>query len=138
MPELKPTIRKSELIAKKYGYIANLYGRWRRLPIQGCYKAFNAFIQSSAADLAKHLTIEIDTYIMNEAKEEVKLFGLIHDSWTFYMRKETYRQHCIEIKRIIENVVPPSLIRVPILCNVDVSDTTWANIKPLEDFSCQN
>jgi len=127
MPELKPTIRRSEQIAKKYGYIANLYGRWRRLPPQGCFKAFNAYIQSSAADLAKDLTIQIDSLICNEPL--VKLVGVVHDSWVFYMHKSVYMAYCIEISKLIRNVKTPSIVRVPILNSCEVSSTTWAECK---------
>lgn len=128
LPELKPTIRKSEQIAKKYGYIANLYGRYRKLPIEGCYKAFNAYVQSSAADLAKHLSILIDEYIKT-CSDEIKLIGVIHDSWLLYIRKNSYLQHCAEIRRIIEEVKTPNLVRVPILCNIKVSGKSWSNVK---------
>jgi DNA polymerase-1 len=129
LPELKPTIRQAEQISKKYGYIANLYGRHRRLPYGASYKAFNAYIQSSAADLAKDLTLQITELLYSVAdwSELVKLVAVVHDSWIFYMHKSCYIQVCNEITRLIERVQPPNIVRVPIRSSCKVSRTNWAD-----------
>lgn len=127
LPELKPTIRQAEKISKKYGYISNLYGRHRRLPYGASYKAFNAYIQSSAADLAKSLTLQITELLCNTAdwRELVKLVAVVHDSWIFYMHRSVYIQVCNEITSLITRVKPPGLIRVPIRSSCKVSRTNW-------------
>lgn len=150
LPELKQTIENASNIARKYGYISNLYGRRRHFkkirPVENelvegskkyytdyiYKKAFNSYIQSSAADLAKDLTIRIDELICNE--ELVKLVAVVHDSWLFYMHKSIYMRFCIEISRIIRNIKAPGLIRVPILNSCEVSRTNWAACKPIPNF----
>lgn len=133
LPELQPTMRKATNIARERGYISNLYGRHRRLSERFCYKAFNAYIQSSAADIAKHLTILIAEYI--SSVELVKLIGVVHDSWIFYMHRSEYQKHCVEISRIIRSLVTPNAVRVPILNSVEISRTNWAECKPLTNLS---
>lgn len=134
LPELKPTMRKSTNIAAKYGYISNLYGRQRHLPSKAVYKAFNAYIQSSAADLAKDLTIQIANYISSlplRSRGTLRLIGLVHDSWIFYCRKSQIENHAISLANLIENVAPPNPLRVPIRCSVDFSESTWDKCEPL-------
>ena len=126
MPELNPTKKRATKIARERGYISNLYGRHRRLPSSGCYKAFNAYIQSSAADLAKDLTLQIAAYLRSLPGGRLAWpIGVVHDSWILYVHKSIAVAVGAEIQRIIEYVSPPIPVKVPILSDVKISDKNW-------------
>jgi len=139
LPELSPTMKNATNIARHRGYISNLYGRRRKLSSRFCYKAFNAYIQSSAADVAKALTLEISKYIQSLPNPVLcKMIGVVHDSWIFYMHKSIALPVCRDLSRIIQSVKVPVVgdktreIRVPILCDVAVSDKNWKDCKKIE------
>lgn len=123
LPELKPTTKQAERITKSHGYIDNMYGRRRRLGPEHCYRAFNTYIQSSAADIMKSITVRIhESGILNEL---VKLIAIVHDSWVFYMHKSVVQQACSEIVHIIETEMPPKPLKIPIRCSVKSSNENW-------------
>ena len=131
LPELTPTMRKATEIARHRGYISNLYGRRRRLPVQACYKAFNNYIQSSAADIAKDLTLQIADYIRSLPDPSLaRIIGVVHDSWIFYVHKSIALPFGSAVRRLIESVKPPREVRVPLLCDVATSDRNWKACGP--------
>jgi DNA polymerase I-like protein with 3'-5' exonuclease and polymerase domains len=143
LPELKATSNRATSIAKQNGYIANIHGRRRHFPeprymtIKGknklvsfYHRAFASYVQSSAADIAKFLTVQIDELIRDN--ELVKLVAVVHDSWVFYVHKSVYMGLALEISRIIRSV---DTLRVPILNSCEISSTNWAACKPIPNFN---
>lgn len=52
-PLIKATSKKAERIVRKFGYLANAYGRRRHLPPKAAYKGLNNFSQSTGGDYVK-------------------------------------------------------------------------------------
>lgn len=144
LPELKKTSQQSTAIATKLGYIANLYGRRRYFPeprrmmykgkekyVSFYHRAFASYVQSSAADLAKGLTIRIDELLSTKYKDVAMLVAVVHDSWVLYAHKDVYMSLCIDISRLIRQVKD---LRVPVLNSCKVSKSTWASCKTVPNL----
>lgn len=113
----------------KYGYVSNLYGRRYYLENKdNFYKANNYVIQGTGADMLKEIEIKIDNYL----KDKKSRFILpIHDELAIEVapEEESFVPH--DIKKIMESeedVMP----YVPIVCEVEATDTTWADKSEVE------
>ena len=115
-----------------YGYVENIYGRRYYISNNNnFYKAYNYLVQGSCADLMKQKEVEIDKFIkQNNLKSKVIL--VIHDEIQISIPKE--EEHIIkEIKNILNN--NDSIIgTIPMLCEVEVTNTNWADKEGYEDI----
>ncbi|CAB4143922.1 PolA DNA polymerase I - 3'-5' exonuclease and polymerase domains [uncultured Caudovirales phage] len=109
------------------GYAQNLYGRryylsdsWR------FYKAANYIIQGSCADMLKDKMIQIDEFL-TENNCKSRLILCVHDELQFSIPSE---EDWIvpHIKEIMENA--PN-IQIPIVCEVEFTETYWSEKKGL-------
>lgn len=106
----------------KYGYVENLYGRrYYMRNSRWFYKAINYIIQGGGADMVKEKQIQIDD-LLKDKKSSVLL--PIHDEIQILIHKD--EEYLVpEIKQIMEAVykVMPN---VPMICDIEVTDTNWA------------
>jgi DNA polymerase-1 len=110
------------------GYAQNMYGRryylsdsWRY------YKAANYIIQGSCADMLKTKMIEIDDFLVNN-KLKSKLILCVHDELQFEVPPE--EDWIIpKIRAIMEDT--PN-IKVPIVCDVEFTETYWSDKRGIE------
>lgn len=123
-PTLKATMRAAESALKMRGYVFNILGRHRHLPIKAAYRAFNTINQSSAADMMKE---RFNAMCRMIAGTPIETAANVHD--------ELLLQAPIDIAndpRTIRDIVlllenPPIKIAVPIRCSVGVSPDSWAH-----------
>jgi len=108
-------------------YTKNLYGRryylsdsWR------FYKAANYVIQGSCADMLKMKMIEIDDFLVSN-KLKSKLVLCVHDELQFNVTPD--EDWIIpKIKAIMEDTPD---VKVPIVCEVEFTETYWSDKKSL-------
>ena len=117
LPALRIRTREAETICRTRGYVKNLYGRHRHLPVTHARKAFNSLNQSSAADLMKERWVAI-------AEAGYEVIGSVHDELVLTMPQEQYceAERC-KIAAILES--PIADIRVPIRVGVGASADNW-------------
>lgn len=96
MPEIKSISKRAELVCKTRGYVFNMFGRQRHLPINRAHTAFNFLNQSTAADIFKERIVFINKLI---ADSPIKIVANVHDELLFNMPKELS-----EDKRIIDTL----------------------------------
>ncbi len=123
---LKPFAKKATAVCISRGYIKNLYKRHRHLPRAGAYKAFNAIIQSSAADLQKERTVALYRALQSAAVP-VKLLGSVHDSSLMEGPTEIIRDPLFirDVMGIMEH--PNCELSLPIRCSYGISDNNWSD-----------
>lgn len=113
----------------KYGYVSNLYGRRYYLENENnFYKANNYVIQGTGADMLKEIEIRIDDYLKGKKS---RFILPIHDELAIEIapEEESFVPHAIKkIMESEEDVMP----YVPIVCEVEATDTTWADKSGVE------
>lgn len=107
--------KRAEAVAEQRGYVRTILGRRRRFPdSRFCYRAANAIVQGSSADIMKWKLVELDRYLRdNNLEEECKMLLTIHDSVVIEIKED--RQDILkEIVAIMENCSkPPFKLKVP-------------------------
>lgn len=114
--------------ARVKGFVQNMYRRryylsnWNKH-----YKLANYLIQGSCADMLKEKMIEIDEFLTqnNVPWEKVRMVLCVHDELQFEVAEE-YDWVIPHIKRIMEDT---PLFMVPIVAEVEFTDTNWAEKK---------
>lgn len=127
LPTLKTTMWQAADVCKKKGYVRNHYGRRRTLPSKASYKAFNAVIQSSAADVMKERLVAVSPRFNDEIREKgIKIFAVVHDEIAFCAPRNVLRNVATqsEIREILESPSRPFL--VPITTGMGFSINDWA------------
>lgn len=135
-PGVQTLMDQAKSVIKVRGYIRNKFNRRRRLDMTESYKAVNALIQGCAADVLKVSIIKVAAFL----REQRKLYGYqsrivlnIHDELVLEMPDEEL--HLIpHIKRIMETWNKP-VFKVPIVADVEISNTNWAEKHSLGDDS---
>jgi DNA polymerase-1 len=109
------------------GYAQNMYGRryylsdsWR------FYKAANYVIQGSCADMLKTKMIEIDEFLVTN-KLKSKLILCVHDELQFSVPPD--EDWIIPKIRAIMEDTPD--VKIPIVCDVEFTETYWSDKKSL-------
>jgi len=122
---------------KKYGYLQNTFGRYRRLPdsqVREKWKreragrqGVNFLIQGDAADLFKQAIVRIRNLLRKE-NAKTRIVNFVHDDIQFYLHKDEF--HLLEpIKQTMEDFPQFS---VPIRVSMSVSKRDWASKKALK------
>ena len=124
-PEVANYQNKVTYLMNRQGYVTNMLGRSYYLTNKDrSYKVANYLVQGSCSDRFKDYIIEInDFFLLNNCKSRIVMN--IHDEIQISLYKE--EEWIIpEIKKIMEVV---KWSKVPIVVDVEVTDTTWANKK---------
>jgi DNA polymerase-1 len=108
----------------KYGYIENRFGR--RYYMQNSrlfYKAINYVIQGGCADLLKDRQIAVEDFLKYH-KLKSKLLLPVHDEIQILIHKD--EEHVVsQIKKIMQDV-DQYMPNIPMICDVEKTDTNWA------------
>lgn len=128
LPSLKRTSAEAARAAKRRGYVHNAYGRHRHLPPSHAHIAFNTVNQSTAADLIKERTVEIDD-LLEQAGVPVYIVAQVHDEELF--EGETAFLKSEDGKRVLNDIVwlmehPQVDLKIPVRTSCGVSEKTWA------------
>jgi DNA polymerase-1 len=132
LPELKPTSWRVSKALRSRGYVFTVGGRHRHLPNKLHFKAFNSVCQGSAADIMKIITRKVSNILKGQT--DVKLVGIVHDSWVLQMPKELKHIYIPQIRDAIEETRYDVNFRVPITCSVSCSGSDWSRVTK-EDWS---
>ena len=110
-----------------YSHTTNLFGvsYWG---LNG-HKLINTLVQGSAAYYLKEKIIEIDKYI-RENKLKTQLMFQIHDELLFIVPPNEL-EHVYKFKSIMEDTHG---WYIPIVAEIDASNTTWADKKPIDNI----
>ena len=153
LPFLKRTLRTASAKAQNAGFVRTILGRRRRFNLwesdqisaspdremvlretkragghriqrAGCYKAFNAVDQGSAADIMKSAMVDISKSGVCDVLGFPPL--TVHDEldWSIpktKIAKEAFEESC----RIMENTIP---LRIPVLVDHDTGEH-WGDVK---------
>lgn len=118
-----------EKMVRERGYVVNLYGRRYYLfgnNVNRAYTLGNHLIQGSCADALKEKMIEIDEYLVaNNLEDDIAIDLCVHDELQFDC-DEGVDEHIAVIKSIMEDT--PKIL-VPIVAEVERTETTWADKK---------
>ena len=113
--------------ANEYDYTSNLCGI-KYFGLSG-HKLINTLVQGSAAYYLKDKIIEIDKYIrQNNIKSQ--LMFQIHEELLFIVPSDEVDQ-VFKFKQIMEDT---DGWYVPIVAEIDASNTTWADKKPMDSI----
>lgn len=125
LPSLKRTTYEAERLCRQRGWVKNIYGRHRHLPVTHARKAFNSVCQSSAADLMKERLVAL-------WRAGYELVGSVHDEIIITMPVERYTD---EVRQNIVQILeaPEAALRVPIRASIGSSLESW---KDASDNSC--
>lgn len=82
LPRLKKLQKQLERQVKIYGKITNAFGRVIYIDKNDSYKALNAFVQSSSADITKKAIIDVDREL-KEAGLKTRFTICVHDEIVF-------------------------------------------------------
>lgn len=105
------------------GYATNLLGRRYYIEdSKDVYKLNNYLIQGSAADMIKLVIMRID-HMLKVKGYKTRLQGCIHDELCVCVA-EGEHDVIYEIKEIMENTVKTF---VPVVAEIEVTNTTWAD-----------
>jgi len=116
-----------ESYALSSGYVTTWLGRRVYMGEKDSYAALNYVIQGSAADLLKIVHVRCYNYI-SDNKLETKTVLSIHDEFV-NETPENELEHIIEFKKLAEDF---NNFDVPIICDVAITWTNWAENEELE------
>lgn len=122
MPFLKKTSWTATGVAERRGYIKTLLGRRRRFPDRRwCYKALNALVQGSAADIMKAAMVRAwEDGIFNALVPHLT----VHDELDCSVPKTAEGRDAVrELKRVCETAVQ---LNVPLIAEC-VLGSSWAD-----------
>lgn len=115
------------------GFVTNLFGRryyvsnWNKH-----YTCGNYLIQGSCADMLKNKMIEIDDYLeKHNLWDKLVMVLCVHDEIQFenVTGDRSLDKHILAIQKIMEDTTN---IKVPIVAEIDFTETSWADAKPLK------
>ncbi len=128
LPGIKQTSSRATSAAKNRGFVFNLYGRRRHIPLDFCYKAFNAIIQSSAADIMKESLIATAPRYNKFLKDRgIHMLATIHDSVDFEGSKESIAdpEVHVHIRNLLQTINVD--LSVPIIVDMGMSTVSMAD-----------
>lgn len=127
MPFLKQTSRDATDVATRRGYVRTILNRRRRFPDpRFAYKALNAIVQGTAAEVLKKSLVEA---YKDGLFNILTPHNLVHDELNFSIpRTKEGLEATKELKYIFENSIK---FKVPIIFELE-KGTSWANLEPFE------
>jgi len=92
--------------------------------------AINAPVQGTSADILKIAMVRIDKYLVqNKLEEKIKMLLQVHDELIFEIKKDVEEKHILEIKKIMETVLPVEKTK-GIVFEVNIKKgNNWNNLK---------
>lgn len=125
-PTIPRAAKDAEQICKERGFVVTAFGRHRYLDVEESYKAFNTYVQGSAADITKRALVSVYRELQL-GTGEVALLMQVHDE-IIYESGGNPRTD----KTVLELVSDTENFRVPILAQVSGSSKNWQDKKKLK------
>ncbi len=141
-PELASYIDEVKAKAARDGYTATYFGRRRYF--EGIHSpipyvraaaermAVNAPIQGTQSDIIKLAMVRIDAFVKeHNLQENIHLLLQVHDELLFEVVRDKVKPYGVEIKAIMEDVLPSGKRHgIPLIVEGKVGDN-WGEMKPL-------
>jgi DNA polymerase-1 len=115
--------------ASEYGYVETLFGRRLYLPDikakNGMRKkaaeraAINAPMQGTAADIIKKAMLAVDTWLIEQNDDRVKMTMQVHDELIFEIHKDIVDDTTNKLVELMNNAVELS---VPLIAEAGIGD----------------
>jgi DNA polymerase-1 len=139
-PEVTDFVDKCASDLRQYGYVEDIFGKKYNLEVRDAYKAVNAIVQGSCAQILKIALIKLDKYIKASAtyglNKRIRLLAPIHDELISEMPKCMPLTEQIRFLKTQRNCMEkiPQLMDKGIRLSVDFkySDTSWENKRELD------
>lgn len=111
--------------AKARGWVKNIAGRHRHLPDKACWRAFNAVVQSSAADIMKRQLVSLSPrYNKWSKKHGIRLVASVHDEIVSAIPAgENEKKMASGVVSILEDVSFP--LRVQMRASAGIAHRSW-------------
>lgn len=130
LPEIKMTAERARRLCSQRGWIRNVMGRRRHLPMNYAHKAFNSLVQGCAMDIIKERMVAISPRFCDWTRNAgITIRANVHDEILFEGPKDVIfdENNRAEITRMLE--ATPAKINVPILWDGGVSANHWMEAK---------
>lgn len=131
MPGIARMDRLLKQRAQRFGRIFNVYGRVLNIDKGFEYKALNAYVQGSSADMTKESLILVDDFL-EEMHAQTMITCTVHDENIFNLHKDE-RELIPEIQRLMVQAYPHTVL--PMAAEADLSATSWAAKVEIEKFN---
>jgi DNA polymerase-1 len=129
-PKVKDAIENTTKEVKKEGYVTNLVGRKRRLPLvvdgdnkfyrrSSFREAFNFKIQGFSADMMRIASIKVLNLCTRNPQWSMKIIALIHDEIVTEVNEQYAEEAKIAINKAMITAVK---LKVPVLADVHIGD----------------
>jgi DNA polymerase-1 len=127
-------LEETKAFARAHGYTETYFGRRRYfagmnstaqfIRAQAERMAINAPVQGTAADVIRIAMVRIAEYLEKEKLEDdVRMLLQVHDELVFEVKEKRVKDVVLELKRLMETVLPPSETKgVPLLAEVKIGD----------------
>lgn len=131
LPGIKRTSKAAGRTCRYRGYVRNVRGRRRHLPMDKSHLAFSTLNQSSAADIVKERMVALDEMLRGTP---IRMWGLVHDFLGM-----TGPVEAIEDPRTARDIVAlleenAVGLRVPIRWQYNTSRVNWRECDPCKNL----
>lgn len=125
-PTIPQAARNATDLCKERGFVVTAFGRHRYLDPDDAYKAFNSYVQGSAADITKRALVSVYRELQL-GNQELALLLQVHDEIVYESEGNPRTD-----RRVLELVSDTENFRVPILAQVSGSSKNWQDKKKLD------
>lgn len=130
-PALKNLITDISTRAQRDGFIQNCLGRTCDIPRDRSYIALNYLVQGTVGDMMREFMVRIKK-IIKEKNWPIDILLTVHDELVFEMLPE---DALIYAPLIAAEMCKCVFISVPILADIEVGETSWADAIPFKDWA---
>ena len=114
------------------GFVKTAFGRKLFLPSDKAYIGANYYIQGTAAGMMKRAEVNVDKYLRECWKDEIRMILVIHDELVFSFPRKLLSKLKLIISGINTEMVNIPELSVPLELGWKISTTTWDRAKSLE------
>lgn len=129
-PALKMLIADVSEQAMRTGYVQNCLGRVCLVPQGKSYVALNYLVQGTVGDMMREFLVRIKK-IIKENNWPIDILLTVHDEVVFEMLPEDAE---IYAPLLAAEMCKCEFISVPVLADIEVGETSWADAIPFEDW----
>ena len=121
------------------GQIVDAFGRIYHVPICEAYKAVNYLVQGTAAGVAKRAMVRVHKELLGSewrcGKERARIINMVHDELQVEVPKsvESRLGRATVAAKLRGSMEDHSSFLLPMTVDVAVSETNWAEKRPLEE-----
>lgn len=134
MPAISRMDQELKARAERRGRIFNVYGRCLHIDKGFEYRALNAYVQGTSADMTKESLILIDDFL-DKVRAKSLITCTVHDENIFNIDKSE-KELLPEIQRLMSESYPHTVL--PMASDAELSKGSWASKVKAEKFNWDN